>query len=181
MSESEAQAWIRRLNLKPHAEGGWFREIYRSPETVAKAALPARFPGDRAMGTSIYFLLASGQMSHFHRLRADEIWHLYEGGPAVLHVLTPAGGYVRLVLGRDAEHGQAHQQILPAGCWFGAELVPGAPFLLAGCTLAPGFEYADFELGRRGELIAAYPAQADLVGRLTPPGGSLPEERPERT
>jgi predicted cupin superfamily sugar epimerase len=170
MSESEAQAWIRRLDLKPHAEGGWFREIYRSPETVAKSALPARFPGDRAFGTSIYFLLAPGEISLFHRLRADEIWHLYEGGPAVLHVLTPEGSYERLVLGRDAEHGQAHQQILPAGCWFGAELEPGVPFLLAGCTLAPGFEYADFELGRRGGLKTKYPAQADLIDRLTQSG-----------
>lgn len=169
MSESEARAWIRRLKLTPHAEGGWFREIYRSPETVAQAALPARFPGGRSLGTSIYFLLAPGEISHFHRLRADEIWHLYEGGPALLHVLTPAGLYERHLLGRESERGQAHQHVLPAGCWFAAELDSSAPFLLVGCTTAPGFDYADFELGRRGELKAKYPAQADLIDRLTLP------------
>lgn len=167
MSEREAQRWIRRLDLKPHAEGGWFREIYRSRETVAQAALPARFPGERAFGTSIYFLLDAGQASLFHRLCSDEIWHLYEGGPAVLHVLAPGGDYRRLVLGRDIDRGQAHQHVLPAGCWFGAELDPAAPYLLAGCTLAPGFEYADFELGRRGEMKTEFPAQADIIDRLT--------------
>lgn len=164
----DAQAWIGRLDLKPHAEGGWFREIYRAAEVLPRAALPARFTGDRALGTSIYFLLAPGDVSRFHRLRADEIWHLYEGGPAVLHILGSDGGYERLVLGRDPERGQAHQRIIPAGCWFAAELDPAAPFLLAGCTTAPGFDYADFELASRADLSRAFPAQAGLISRLTP-------------
>ncbi|MDD8025854.1 MAG: cupin domain-containing protein [Acidobacteriota bacterium] len=168
MSDAEAQAWIRRLDLTPHAEGGYFREIYRSMEAMPRAALPGRFPGDRVFSTSIYFLLAAGQVSLFHRLRSDEIWHHYEGGPAVLHVLDPGSGYQRLVLGRDAGRGQSHQRILPAGCWFGAELDVSASFLLAGCTLAPGFEYADFELAGRAALTADFPGQAGLIARLTP-------------
>lgn len=168
MSETDARAWIRRLDLKPHAEGGWFREIYRAAEILPRAALPARFTGDRALGTSIYFLLAPGEVSRFHRLRADEIWHLYEGGPAVLHVLAPRGGYERLVLGREAERGQAHQLVMPAGSWFAAELDPAAPFLLAGCTTAPGFDYGDFELAARANLLRVFPGQADVIGRLTP-------------
>ena len=168
MSNAEAQAWIRRLDLKPHREGGYFREIYRSQDMIPRTALPGRFPGDRALSTSIYFLLASGQASSFHRLLSDEIWHLYEGGPAVLHVLDPGSGYQRLVLGRDAALGQAHQCILRAGAWFGAELLPQASFLLAGCTLAPGFDYADFEPAGRAALTDAFPEQADLIARLTP-------------
>ncbi len=167
MSETEAKAWIRRLSLTPHAEGGWFREIYRSPEKVLRAALPSRFSGDRSLGTSIYFLLDSGQVSRFHRLRADEIWHLYEGGPAILHVFAAGSGYRRLVLGRDAEKGEAHQLVLPAGCWFGAEPGSAAPFVLAGCTTAPGFDYADFELAARADLLAAFPTQAEIILRLT--------------
>ncbi len=163
---NKAEDWIRRLDLKPHPEGGFYREIYRSPEIVPRAGLPARFPGDRAFATSIYFLLSTGHVSRFHRLRADEIWHLYEGGPVALHVLEPGMGHRRLVLGRDAEAGQAHQQVLRAGWWFGAELEPEADFVMVGCTLAPGFEFEDFELGRRRDLLAAFPAQAGLIERL---------------
>jgi predicted cupin superfamily sugar epimerase len=163
---SEAEAWIRRLDLRPHPEGGFYREIYRSPEIVPRAGLPERFPGGRTLATSIYFLLAQGQISSFHRLRSDEIWHLYEGGPAVIHVLEPGLGHRRLVLGRETNEGQAHQHILRAGWWFGAELVPSAAFVLAGCTLSPGFEFEDFELGRRRDLVAAFPAQAGLIERL---------------
>ncbi len=165
---SEAEAWIRRLDLKPHPEGGFYREIYRSPEIVPRAGLPERFPGDRTLATSIYFLLARGQISRFHRLRSDEIWHLYEGGPVVLHVLEPGTGHRRLLLGREAKEEQAHQIVLRAGCWFGAELVPPADFVLAGCTLAPGFEFEDFELGRRRDLMAAFPAHVDIIERLAP-------------
>jgi predicted cupin superfamily sugar epimerase len=163
---SEAEAWIRRLDLAPHPEGGCYREIYRSPERIPREGLPARFPGDRTLATSIYFLLSQGQISRFHRLRSDEIWHLYEGGPAVLHVLEPGAGHRRLILGREVEGGQAYQHVLRAGWWFGAELVPPAAFVLAGCTLAPGFEFEDFELGKRRNLIAAFPAHADIIDRL---------------
>jgi hypothetical protein len=167
---SRAESWIRRLGLEPHPEGGHYREIYRSPEVVPRAGLPARFPGERAFATSIYFLLSAGQVSRFHRLKADEVWHLYEGGPAVLHVLDPGTGYRGLRLGLDAGRGEAPQLVIPAGCWFAVELEPGADLLLAGCTMAPGFEFADFELGRGEDLRTAFPAQADLIGRLAADG-----------
>lgn len=166
MSDDGVQAWIRRLDLKPHPEGGSYREVYRSDEIIARAALPSRFPGDRPFATSIYFLLAAGQVSRMHRLKSDEIWHLYEGGPAVLHILDPEWGYRRLVLGRDPGKLEAHQHVLRAGWWFGAEPAPEAPYVLAGCTLAPGFDFADFELGRRDVLGAAFPAQAAIINRL---------------
>ncbi|MCX6561304.1 MAG: cupin domain-containing protein [Candidatus Aminicenantes bacterium] len=166
MNDDGAEAWARRLDLEPHPEGGFYREIYRSDEIIARPALPSRFPGARPFSTSIYFLLSAGQVSRLHRLRSDEIWHLYEGGPAVLHILDPEWGYRRLVLGRDPEKQEAHQHVLRMGWWFGAELAPEAPFVLAGCTLAPGFEFADFELGRREVLRAAFPAQAAIIDRL---------------
>lgn len=165
---SRAEEWIRRLDLKPHPEGGAYREIYRASESVPKSGLPPRFPGDRAFATSIYFLLLPGQTSRFHRLKADEVWHLYDGGPAVLHVLDPDTGYRGLGLGLDAGRGEAPQLVVPAGCWFAAELEPGAELLLAGCTMAPGFEFADFELGKRRDLVALFPAHADIIERLAP-------------
>jgi predicted cupin superfamily sugar epimerase len=166
MNDIGAEAWARRLDLKPHPEGGYYREVYRSDETIAWPALPSRFPGARPFSTSIYFLLATGQASRLHRLRSDEIWHLYEGGPAVLHILDPEWGYRRLVLGRDPGRLEAHQHVLRAGWWFGAELAPEASYVLAGCTLAPGFDFTDFELGRRDALRAAFPAQAAIINRL---------------
>lgn len=167
---SRAEVWTRRLDLKPHPEGGAYRETYRALESIPGSGLPARFTGDRALATAIYFLLLPGQVSRFHRLKADEVWHLYDGGPAVLHVLDPETGYRSLRLGLDAERGEAPQLVVKAGCWFAAELEPGAELLLAGCTMAPGFEFADFELGKREDLLAEFPAQAGLIGRLAVDG-----------
>jgi predicted cupin superfamily sugar epimerase len=162
------EEWIRALGLQPHPEGGYFREIYRSPDRVLRPGLPGRYPGDRALGTSIYFLLLSGDLSRLHRLRSDEIWHFYAGGSIVLHQIGPAGEYAAVTLGRNSAAGQVFQTVVPAGWWFGAEPAP-ASFALVGCTTAPGFEYEDFELGRRQDLLAFFPARRALIERLTVP------------
>lgn len=167
----DAAAWVAALGLRPHPEGGFFRETYRSPEVLAAGALPARFGADRALSTAIHYLLRAGDHSRLHRLHADEVWHLYEGGPLHLHVLTPAGGYQRLTLGRDVDRGESFQCVVPNGCWFGAEPGEGASFALVGCTVAPGFDFADFEMGTREPLLAAYPAHRELVMRFTGPEG----------
>jgi uncharacterized protein len=163
----DAAAWIRELELAPHPEGGFFRETWRSPETLAGAALPPRFAGARALGTAILYLLPAGEFSRLHRLRADEVWHLYDGGPLHLHLLEPGTGYRRIVLGRDIAGGERLQAVVPHGTWFGAETPAGVAFALAGCTVAPGFDFADFELGSREALLAEFPAQRDWVVRLT--------------
>ena len=166
MSE-DAEHWIAALGLQPHPEGGFFRETWRAPEGVAHDGLPHRFPGSRSLGTAIIYLLRAGDHSRFHRLRADEVWHLYDGGPLHLHVLEPGAGDRRLALGRDVGRGESPQCVVPHGAWFGAEPAEGTTFTLAGCTVTPGFEYEDFELGERAALLAAFPAHHALVERLT--------------
>ena len=164
---ADASHWIAALGLAPHPEGGFFRETWRAPETVERRGLPGRFPAARALGTAIVYLLRAGDHSRFHRLRADEVWHLYDGGPLHLHVLEPGAGYRRLTLGRDVARGESPQCVIPHGAWFGAEPAEGVAFTLAGCTVTPGFEYEDFELGEREALLAAFPAHHALVERLT--------------
>ena len=166
---SQAEHWIRTLALEPHPEGGYFRESYRSSETLREAALPAGFRGERSISTAIYYLLRPGDRSRLHRLRADEVWHLYDGGPLTLHVLHPDGRYEPRVLGRALSQGEAFQQLVPHGAWFGAEATED--FALVGCTVAPGFAFEDFELGAREALLEQYPQHRELVLRLTSNGG----------
>ncbi len=156
-----AEHWIRELGLAPHPEGGWFRETFRSPERLPAAALPARFKGDRALSTSILYLLAAGQRSHFHRLHAEEVWSHHAGGAMHVHVLE-AGTVRTQVVG-----GGRPQAVVTHGKWFAAEVAPGEPFALVGCSVSPGFEYDDFELASRDALLLEYPAQRELVLRFT--------------
>ena len=165
----DASYWIRALRLEPHPEGGYYRETWRSPETVPASALPPRFGGPRAMGTAIVYLLAAGAVSHLHRLHADEVWHHYDGGALHLHLLGP-DGHARIALGRDMERGERLEAVVPHGTWFGAETAPGAAYALVGCTVSPGFEFADFEMGSRAALLAEYPAQREWIERLTAAG-----------
>ena len=157
----EAEHRIRALGLAPHPEGGWFREVFRSPERVPPAALPERFTGERSLATSILYLLAAGERSRFHRLRADEVWCHHAGGAVHLHLLEP-GGALRLVVGGDTP-----QVTVPHGTWFAAEPEPGAAFTLAGCFVSPGFEYDDLELAERERLLAGFTGARELVTRFT--------------
>ena len=172
--EPEAEQVIRGLSLARHPEGGWFRETYRSAERVPASALPPRFGADRALATSILYLLAAGECSHFHRLRADELWWHHAGGPMQV-ILLDARGPRTLVVSAESP-----QAVVPHGTWCAAEPAPGAAFALVGCGVAPGFEYDDFELAERQALLAQFPAQRELVLRFTrthPPDGFPPEER----
>jgi predicted cupin superfamily sugar epimerase len=162
-----AAYWIERLRLAPHPEGGYFRETYRSLEIVARAALPERFPGARAFSTAIYFLLPSGEVSRLHRLRSDELWHFHAGSALVIAILEPGSGAREIVLGRDPDRGETLQAVVPAGTWFGARVRDSGSFTLAGCTVAPGFDYADFDLADRATLLRQFPDQAALIARLT--------------
>jgi uncharacterized protein len=162
----EAQHWIERLNLEPHPEGGWYRQTYRAPLTLPQSALPG-YTGDRTASTAIYFLLAGDQFSAFHRLRSDEVWHFYAGSGLVVHVIEPGGAYNEIHLGSDAENGEHFQAVVPAGCWFGSSLRQPNTCALVGCTVAPGFDFADFEMAKREELTARYPQHRNIIQRLT--------------
>ena len=156
------------LNLEPHPrEGGWFRQTWRTEEEIPHAALPARYPAARAAGTCIYYLLAPGTFSEMHRLASDEIFHFYYGDPVEMLQLLPDGTGKTVILGSDLSRGQNPQLIVPKNIWQGSRLLPGGQVALLGCTVSPGFDYADYETGHRAELIRDYPKFAELIELLT--------------
>ncbi|HAT72225.1 MAG TPA: cupin [Elusimicrobia bacterium] len=156
-----AAGLIKAYALEEHPEGGFFRESYRA------AGLTATPRGTRNFSTAIYFLLKKGQVSRLHRIKSDEVWHFYSGGPLTVARLLQDGRAEKTVLGRDLAAGQKFQHAVPAGCWFGAYPSPGTEFSLVGCTVAPGFDFADFEIGGRGELLKEFPRAAALIKKLT--------------
>lgn len=156
----DAQFWKQRLNLIPHPEGGFYRVTYESTDLVPHPRVPAQ----RRASTGIYFLIDSpANFSAFHRIQSDEMWHFYAGEELTVHVITPAGAYAQLQLG--GLHG--FQAVVPAGCWFASSVPREGAWALVGCTVAPGFDFADFELAERSALTAAYPQHADLIARYT--------------
>jgi uncharacterized protein len=162
----QAQQWIDRLSLQPHPEGGWYRQTYHAPLLLPQAALPGHV-GDRAASTAIYFLLAGDQFSALHRLRSDEVWHFYAGSGLIVHVIEPDGAYSEILLGSDANSDEQFQAVVPAGCWFGSSLRHPDTYALVGCTVAPGFDFADFEMAQRSDLTARYPQHRAIIERLT--------------
>ena len=159
--------WIENLKLQPHPEGGFYREIYQSKEKILKQNLPERFQGDRSYGTAIYYLLQKNDVSCFHRVQSDEIWHHYDGCCVCIHVIHANGKYEMLKLGKNFENGEQPQAVVLSGTWFGAELAEKSLFALVGCTVAPGFHFDDFEMGDREKLLQTYPAQKEIILKLT--------------
>ena len=146
----EAEDVVRRLGLLPHPEGGFYRETFRSGLTLD---LPDG--RRRAASTAIHYLLPAGTWSTWHRVASDEVWHHYDGGALRLHLLG---------LGTRRLHRDEPQAVVAAGVWQAAEPEDGA--VLCGCTVAPGFDFADFEMGGLEALLEAYPAEAALIRRL---------------
>lgn len=163
----DADYWVERLELAEHPEGGYFRRTYRSKEEISRDCLPSRFSGPRPLSTSIYFLLKGSQFSALHRIKSDELWHFYTGSSLTIHVIDPAGSLTRLKLGNDLEKGEAFQGLVVADCWFGATVDDPASYSLVGCTVAPGFDFEDFELGSRKALIDQHPQHRPVIERLT--------------
>jgi len=157
---------IKELNLKPHPEGGYFYEYYRSTEKIRTDGLPDRYPGDRVFGTSIFYLLNAAEKSHFHRLKSDEIWYYHLGSTAVIHVIDPEKGYYPIELGPRLSEGEKLQYIIPAGCWFAAEVKHQTGFSLVGCAVFPGFDFADFEMGNRDALLTEYPWLSEVIRKF---------------
>jgi predicted cupin superfamily sugar epimerase len=153
----EADELVRRLSLQPHPEGGYFRELHRSAQTVR-----SNQHGERAAFTSILFLLEAPQVSRLHRLDAEELWSWHAGSPLDVHILD---SLERRRVGPAADH--CFQTVVPAGSWFGAEVASPDGFSLVGCVVAPGFEFRKFELAERQTLLREFPSQADVIVRLT--------------
>ena len=159
--------YIKSLGLKPHPEGGYYKETYRSLEQISEDSLPKRYKKARSLYTSIYFLLKGKEVSHFHRLKSDELWHFYDGSSLTIHILDLDGNYFKKQLGNNIEKGESFQVLIKAGQWFGATVDAIEAYTLIGCTVAPGFEFDDFELGNRKQLIELYPDHKSIIKKLT--------------
>ena len=156
------------LGLTPHpVEGGYFAETYRSADQIPAAALPSHYGGARAASTAIYYLLTLDTFSAMHRLTSDEIFHFYLGDPVEMLQLRPDGSHEVVVIGPDLEAGQRPQVVVPRHIWQGARLIPGGRYALLGTTVAPGFDYADYETAPLPTLLATHPTAKSLILALT--------------
>jgi predicted cupin superfamily sugar epimerase len=161
------QQIIAHFKLLPHPkEGGFFRETYRSKELLSD--LPSRYPGPRSASTAIYYFLTPDTFSAMHRVASDEGFHFYFGSPVEMLQLHPDRHGEVATLGSDWRSGQSPQIVVPAGVWQGSRLVPGGEYALLGTTVAPGFDYADYETGEREVLAKQYPEFAQMIRELTP-------------
>jgi predicted cupin superfamily sugar epimerase len=161
-----AKDLIEYYQLQPHPEGGYYKETYRSKGVIAKECLPV-FDGNRNFSTAIYFLLEKGNFSAFHRIQSDECWHFYTGNCLLVHVIHENGKLETIKLGSNILNGETFQFVVPANCWFASEPSAESNFSFVGCTVAPGFDFADFELAHRDELSKLYPQHETLIRRLT--------------
>ncbi|WP_373058147.1 cupin domain-containing protein [Zunongwangia sp. H14] len=162
----EAREIIKKLDLKPHPEGGYFRETYRSKEEIEEAHLPG-FDSKRNFSTCIYFLLTSSTFSAFHKIKQDEIWHFYDGAPIRLHLISEEGEHSEVIIGKNFSAGEVPQFVVPGGYWFAATVAEEDSYTLVGCTVSPGFDFEDFILGERKELQKKFPQHHKLISHLT--------------
>jgi len=157
----QAQKWINQLELVPHPEGGYYKSTYKSDILVE------REQGKRALYTSIYFLLRSEDISHFHRLQSDELWYFHAGSSLTIHMITPEGEYQEVSLGLDIEKGEVPQFVVPKHTIFGSSVKDANTFSLVGCMVSPGFDFLDFELFLQDDLLAEYPNHSEIIRKMT--------------
>lgn len=164
----KAKYYIQKLQLKKHPEGGYYREIYRAGEMFfidqPKKSLK------RNASTSIYFLLEGNQISKFHKLKSDELWHFYDGSSVKIYSIDENGKLNETVLGKNLKDGEVFQSVIKKKTWFAAEVISKRSFTLIGCTVSPGFDFTDFELADRINLFEAFPKYKDLITKFTNPG-----------
>lgn len=164
---NSAKQLIEHFELKEHPEGGYFKETYRSEGQIPGSVLGDQFEGDRNYCTGIYFMLTSGPFSAFHRIQQDEMWHFYQGSPLTIHMIDSYGNYTTQVVGLNFENGEVPQFTVPKGCWFAAEVNESESYSFIGCTVSPGFDFRDFELGSQKQLIHHFPQHREIIKRFT--------------
>lgn len=157
---------IQQFNLLPHPEGGWYQETYRSNEIIHASLISDRFSGSRSFSTAIYFLLEEGNFSAFHKIQSDECWHFYAGEALEIFVLDNAGGLTITRLGNNIELGDCYQYVVPANHWFASRPAAGSSFCFVGCTVSPGFDFADFEMAKEDILGEQFPQHKELFKNL---------------
>ena len=178
----DASNIIEKPALAPHPEGGYYRRTYQCGQVLTPRGMPCGFEQPRPVSTAILFLLRAGQYSRLHRIRQDELWHFHLGGPLRLVWIDKVGRAREVILGPDIFNGHALQVAVPGGQWFGATPAPGSGFSLVGCTVAPGFDFADLQLARRHELERRFPLALDCIREFCPPdvpSDTSPDTSPE--
>ena len=158
---------IEKLSLLPHPEGGYFRETYRSTLNIPAESLSEGISDERSLATCIYYLLTHDDFSAFHRIKSDETWHHYSGEALTIYIIDIEGVLRTVTLGNDIQAGQIPQCTIPAGCWFAAQLKNCSGYCLVGCTVYPGFDFRDFEMAQKEELIQRYPHNKEVIQLLT--------------
>jgi len=159
---SDINKIIDHYKMEAHPEGGWYKETYRSETNTHIKDL-----GERSLMTSIYFLLESHQTSNFHVIKSDELWFYHSGSALTVHCIYPNGEYEKLHIGPDFEQGQTFQALVPKGTIFGSTVDEPNTFSMVGCTVAPGFDFNDFKLFERHELLMLHPEHKEIIERLT--------------
>jgi len=161
-----AEDLVKKYEMLAHPEGGWYKETYRSEEIINEKALPERFSENRSFSTAIYFLMENGNFSGFHRIKSDECWHFYAGQTLLVYVINKTGNLEIIKLGNNIELGECFQYVVPANCWFASRPADESEFSFVGCTVAPGFDFADFELAVADNLSLEYPQHKSIIDSL---------------
>ena len=159
---SEAKKIVDFYKMESHPEGGWYKETYRSNTKTSIDNL-----GQRNLMTSIYFLLESHQTSNFHKIKSDELWFYHSGSPLTVHCIYPNGEYEMLHIGPNFEKGETFQALVPKGTIFGSTVNIENTYAMVGCTVSPGFDFNDFKLFEKDELIAEFPQHHSIIEKLT--------------
>ena len=167
MTQHNADYWIKHLQLQPHPEGGAYARIYTADLLIPRSSLPANFSGDRNSCTHIYYLLRQNEFSAFHRIQSDELWHFYDGDTLCIYEINKQGELTEHLLGKDPQNGKSPFCVIRSGNWFASRLKSGSSYALVGCTVSPGFDFAEFEMGDRIKLIKQYPQHTELIVSLT--------------
>ena len=158
---------IKHLDLLPHPEGGYYKETYRSVGNINSDSLDDNYTGKRSYSTCIYFLLTSNDFSAFHKIAQDEIWHFHEGSPIKLHTISKEGIHQEYIIGTDFLTGQKPQLVVKGNHWFAASITEEDSYALVSCTVSPGFDFSDFMLPTRSELIEKFPKHKELITQYT--------------
>ena len=158
---------VKQLELLPHPEGGYYKETYRSPLLLSQQCLSSDFKGERNIATGIYFLIEKGNFSALHKIKSDETWHFYQGDALEVIEITEDGNLAVTNIGPDILNGETFQYTVKANTWFGSRVKSGGSFSLVGCTVYPGFDFSDFEMAGRHELIKQFPQHQSIIAELT--------------
>lgn len=161
-----AEYFIEKLGLESHVEGGYFKRSYYSYENITSKELSIKYEGERILWTSIYFMLMDGEVSNFHRLKSDEMWYYHAGSPLTIYMISPQGELSTFQLGLNIENGELPQILVPKDYIFGSAM-NNSGFSLVGCMVSPGFDFKDFELFERQELLSKYPQHSEIIHKLT--------------